>query len=859
MDVDQASLISSRRLPVERLNRFMDLLRFAIAPDASDQEIEDELTSIYGRFEVAYRGHQTNFVSLKVFKENAIRRQKDFFGVLKWAARADATEDDCQAVVTHSVFWPKPVLKGARSIELEEIAVVNSWNAKFVYDAPLYGLKRHITREIELIKERGKKVYARYCSIVQSSGMGKSRLIDELSKKDFVIPINLRPEDSKGYPPPDHELRRFLALGDGDNADLAYSRACHFMLALFEETEILLNKFNAPNRADRIYRFREYMSRGQDMTSTGKDRKSFYEGVVARANRSMNAPRGVDANQLREAFDNLKNVVNDPSSRDLCPEDTHVDIYVMFDEAHSLTNPFSEHDSRSPFTELRRTLRVFVKKPIWSFFLSTTGKITQFSQSRSADPSNRIRLGELLTPGPYIYLGFDQLMETRKISKRNTLEDVTLLECIAHMGRPLWGGYYDHGDNDTRGDLLDFAQEKLLCGPGGEGLSDAQTYAVLSQRLALDIDTSQYLLPSVTHLTPTEIVHEQISNHMRVCISVGKGFESMRAVASSEPILSEAAYLVMKGGHGFNLPVALEKVLSGFAVSQGARGELLVAAWFTWARDHAVGRKGDPPDGALCHIFTVKELLQSLFSASTIRSILKTKPSLSPGGEQNQPPFEKVFKDAAMHFNHFIKPYEHDVLARKYLIRFMARGAAALGANCQPGFNAVYPYLYGGTDLDMQKLGFMIVQVKNDPDLDRSDFNELFKRMDPFKCKLLHESDKQDGPFPIPIIRFLFTLSSGDTPTLERMKYDSPSDGATTLGTNGQPLFTSYDYVCSGVSGDILLPVAAGPPDKWEALVNKRVGWDALFKSSNEEEILRSQLPSTGINEIHDRSWWNDT
>ncbi|KAI0301698.1 hypothetical protein B0F90DRAFT_1667815 [Multifurca ochricompacta] len=849
MDVDQASLISSRRLPVERLNRFMDLLRFAIAPDASDQEIEDELALIYGRFEVAYRGLKTDYVSQIVFEENAIREKVDFINVFKRAARADATEDDCQAVVTHSVFWPKPVLKGARSIELEEIAVVNSWNAKFVYDAPLYGLKRHITREIELIKERGKKVYARYCSIVQSSGMGKSRLIDELSKKDFVIPINLRPEDSKGYPPPDHELRRFLALGGGDNADLAYSRACHFMLALFKETAILLNRLDAPNRADRIHRFREYMSRGQDMTSTGKDRKSFYEGVVARANGSMNAHRGVDANQLREAFDNLKNVVNDPSPRDLRPEDTHVDIYVMFDEAHSLTNPFSEHDSRSPFTELRRTLRVFAKKPIWTFFLSTTGKITQFSQPRSADPSNHIRRGELLTPGPYIYLGFDQLMETRKISKRNTLEDVTLLECVAHMGRPLWGGYYDHGDN-----------EKLLCGPGSEGLSDAQTYAVLSQRLALDIDTSQYLLPSATPLTPTEIVHEQISNHMRVCISVGKGFESMRAVASSEPILSEAAYLVMKGGHGFSLPVALEKVLSGFAVSQGARGELFVAAWFTWARDHAVGRKGDPSDGVLCHTFSVKELFQSLFSASTIRSILKTKPSLCPQKEkENQPLFEKVFDGATMHFNHFVKPYEHDVLARKYLIRFMARGAAALGSNCQPGFDAVYPYLYGGIDLDMQKLGFIIVQVKNDPDISRSDFNELFKKMDPFKYKLLDESDKKDGTFPIPIIRILFTLSSRGTPTLERMKYDSPLDGAMTLDINGQPLFTSYDYVCSGVSSDILLPVVAGPPDKWEALVNKRVGWDALFKSSNEDEILRSQLPSTGTNEIHDRSWWNDT
>ena len=36
--------------------------------------------------------------------------------------------------------------------------------------------------------------YAGYTSIVQSSGMGKSRAIDELSKKHLVLPLNLRQE-----------------------------------------------------------------------------------------------------------------------------------------------------------------------------------------------------------------------------------------------------------------------------------------------------------------------------------------------------------------------------------------------------------------------------------------------------------------------------------------------------------------------------------------------------------------------------------------------------------------------------------------------------------------------------------------
>jgi hypothetical protein len=34
--------------------------------------------------------------------------------------------------------------------------------------------------------------YARYTSIVQSSGMGKSRAVDEFSRKHLVVPLNLR-------------------------------------------------------------------------------------------------------------------------------------------------------------------------------------------------------------------------------------------------------------------------------------------------------------------------------------------------------------------------------------------------------------------------------------------------------------------------------------------------------------------------------------------------------------------------------------------------------------------------------------------------------------------------------------------
>ena len=49
-----------------------------------------------------------------------------------------------------------------------------------------------------------------------------------------------------------------------------------------------------------------------------------------------------------------------------------------------------------------------------------------------------------------------------------------------------------------------------------------------------------------------------------------------------------------------------------------------------------------------------------------------------------------------MHFNHVIKSQEQKVLVSHYLLAFMTRGAAALGANCQPGIDTVVWLGQGG-------------------------------------------------------------------------------------------------------------------------------------------------------------------
>ena len=73
-----------------------------------------------------------------------------------------------------------------------------SWNREYVGDASVE-LWNHVKNHYG----SNERVYANYLAIVQSSGMGKSRTVDEMSKRHFVIPMNLREADSTG---------RFIAL-----------------------------------------------------------------------------------------------------------------------------------------------------------------------------------------------------------------------------------------------------------------------------------------------------------------------------------------------------------------------------------------------------------------------------------------------------------------------------------------------------------------------------------------------------------------------------------------------------------------------------------------------------------------------
>ena len=226
---------------------------------------------------------------------------------------------------------------------------------------------------------------------------------------------------------------------------MAYIR--FFLVALFKNAaDVLARESMGSTNTDRITNFRAFMSKAQSMQSAGEGRRQFYDKVISDAGavrlrflvlfvltnlsvlkamtRSTTDKEGRPVfdypsdNDLQIALAALRTVLNkDSDEKKHCIVTEYgvgVDVFIMFDEAHTLTDCYDDH-KESRFVVLRRTLSVLHSDPLFSFFLSTTGKVTQFGQPRGHDNSDRINEGCLETPCPYIFVGFDQLVQSRKV------------------------------------------------------------------------------------------------------------------------------------------------------------------------------------------------------------------------------------------------------------------------------------------------------------------------------------------------------------------------------------------------------------------------------------------------------------
>ena len=89
-------------------------------------------------------------------------------------------------------------------------ALQQQWSSNYVGQS-LDALKDKLKRYHRCF-EHNEGLYARIMSIIQSSGTGKSRLVNELAVSVLGIAFTLRENGSSGYPPGDPEVVQFLKV-----------------------------------------------------------------------------------------------------------------------------------------------------------------------------------------------------------------------------------------------------------------------------------------------------------------------------------------------------------------------------------------------------------------------------------------------------------------------------------------------------------------------------------------------------------------------------------------------------------------------------------------------------------------------
>ncbi|PVF91721.1 hypothetical protein CPB86DRAFT_802611, partial [Serendipita vermifera] len=600
-----------------------------------------------------------------------------------------------KAVFSHQLFRRKSIVDKLTNpqYQAQMEATHKGWQAEYIGSSHIL-LWEHLKKASSTLEKEA--VYAFCSSIVQSSGMGKSRLVTKMSE-DHVA----------GYPPPDKEARDFLITKTHDTIDYNM-RVQAFLMALLQTAHSTLKK----QYGDMPVAGKEKTIAGSEM-SHGDARNQFYKTVVGQAEKIYGGgrQRKVLEAQVEGVTSPMKSMMMLPSSdetetnsqprsqEDLPQIATNLLDYLSklvgesregplltlsWDEAHVLTNQGFEI-SKDPlewtqFNEFRRVLRTCDRSGrLFSLFLSTTGKIDQFSPDLRDDPSTRIGDQKLKLPLPFINLGFD--IFARHVIPTNGFKLSEAIETrqIVKFGRPLWHTRYTNGDEEVKKSILDFAMVKLLCRQETEGqLSTQDILAVMGFRLGLR--------QNAQNRSEADVAKRLVERHMHVVMRMTADLSTIMTLAPSEPILAEASIKLMRKWKkaGMLGPAeALHQVLGNSLHAKGERGEFIAALLLLLARDEA----------------QEEEKSAKIPVTTFLKRLLGRKvPGFSPSfytPETKTTRLEDAFQNGYIHFTHTVVLQKQNNLSMEYLWPLLARGALPICATNQRGVDIMIPVVLG--------------------------------------------------------------------------------------------------------------------------------------------------------------------
>ncbi|KAH7904560.1 hypothetical protein BJ138DRAFT_1166310 [Hygrophoropsis aurantiaca] len=565
----------------------------------------------------------------------------------------------------------------------------------------------------EYLKENSRRFankifYAKFCSIVQSSGTGKSRLMLELRHKGvIVIYMNLRSVDDRGYPERDNVPATILAdlmEAEAVTEDEYFARCCRFFEALFKTIQAKFEQ--APQDVETK---REYIRNWSDSMCTmgSESRAAFFDTVQAQYNEIHMRSGG----QISEGYVRGGSTALSPSKamstgyqsmlramqRISEQKRGEPELVIAFDEAHQLSRWQLPHTYQLSHVLCKAinhySSLCYVPQSVWVVFASATSEVTDFL------PCQVFRYvgvgGHLIFP-PYVQLGWDyNAASLGDVAAK----DVSRVGHIIPFGRPLWASLYDVAPSDI-GRVISLARAKLCNSSIFNANDPDQALAVLSQRFCLGV--------CLDHAEAVQYVDTAVASHLSVCTSVTDEQHRKHTSYPSEPFLScVAAGLVHHSPESLEniLRVLIAKIDSGM-LDIGKSGELASRLLWLLAKDvyvRTVFRAditglctgGEKPEFIDCSGVPVIDFLESVLGDPFTQALENTA---AKGGKE-------AFQGACINFSHWVTMEElitqqdrEDWSSNDWTLRHYLRTSAVQCCYFQPLVDKMIPILFNDNE-----------------------------------------------------------------------------------------------------------------------------------------------------------------
>ncbi|KAB5592444.1 hypothetical protein CTheo_4091 [Ceratobasidium theobromae] len=390
-------------------------------------------------------------------------------------------------------------------------ALEDSFERKYV-GAAVSGLYEYLENNNRLFedacaRETAKKYYGRFCSIVQSSGTGKSRAMIELRTKGvIVLYMNLRDRrEEYTFPERDDIIADILT------APQLTGRQCY---ALFTAIFRVL-KFTFEVNSLAVGSARELINHWNDVMCTlrSEQRNKWFQELQRQYVKELEADL-TSYQALVEAFKAWNDFASERLGLDLNPN--HPQLVIEFDEAHTLNNG----QDHCPSHLLCDVISDYSKisSGTWVIFTSTRSRVSGFSP-----PFHGSWRSELVFP-PYIHLGWDQHAKDIRLVKPKS---VAQFKYIVRLGRPLWVSLMGVMIDDS---LLNTAAQKLCNNRWYNPKSEWQALAMLGARFCITLRPG--------HLDSNWFNINAVASHMRILESITPNRARQSTIYPSEPLLA---------------------------------------------------------------------------------------------------------------------------------------------------------------------------------------------------------------------------------------------------------------------------------------------------------------------------------